>query len=85
VHLDLDGLPPVDLFIGDRDILRPAVNELAQRAGDADVEMCVHEVTSMFHVWMTRAIPEGWRTRQRLVEIVQQRARARSADGSRGT
>ena len=85
VHLDLDGLPPVDLFIGDRDILRPAVDELAQRAGDADVEMCVHEVTSMFHVWMTRAIPEGWRTRQRLVGIVQQRARARSDDGPRGT
>ncbi|MAO79461.1 alpha/beta hydrolase fold domain-containing protein [uncultured Nocardioides sp.] len=74
VHLDLDGLPPIDLFIGDRDILRPAVDELAQRGGDADVEMCVHEVTSMFHVWMTRAIPEGWRTRQRLVETVRARA-----------
>ena len=83
VHLELDGLPPIDLFIGDRDILRPAVDELAQRAGDADVEMCVHEVTSMFHVWMTRAIPEGWRTRQRLVEIVQHRTRTAGCGPSR--
>ena len=60
------------------------LDELAQRAGDADVEMCVHEVTSMFHVWMTRAIPEGWRTRQRLVEIVQHRTRTASC-GPSGT
>lgn len=76
VHLDLDGLPPVDLFIGDRDILRPAVDELGERAGRAAVPVAVHEVTSMFHVWMTRAIPEGRRARRRLRAIVRRRAGA---------
>lgn len=70
VHLELDGLPPVDLFIGDRDILRPAVDVLAERARDADVELHVHEVTAMFHVWMTRAIPEARRTRKVLAGLV---------------
>jgi epsilon-lactone hydrolase len=70
VHLELDGLPPVDVFIGDRDILRPAVDVLAQRAHEARVDMRVHEVTAMFHVWMTRAIPEARRTRKMLAELV---------------
>jgi len=70
VHMELDGLPPVDMLIGDRDILRPAVDVLAERARDARVDMHVHEVTAMFHVWMTRAIPEARRTRKLLVELV---------------
>lgn len=72
--LALDGLPPVDLFIGERDILRPAVDHLAERAADADVDLYVHEVAAMFHVWMTRAVPEGRRTRRELVAIVRGRA-----------
>jgi acetyl esterase/lipase len=78
VDVDLDGLPPVDVYIGERDILRPAVDHLADRAADADVELHVHEVAAMFHVWMTRAIPEARRTRSQLVEI----ARARAGVGS---
>lgn len=70
VHLELDGLPPVDVFIGDRDILRPAVDEFAARAREARVDMHVHEVTAMFHVWMTRAIPEARRTRKVLSQLV---------------
>lgn len=70
VHLALDGLPPVDLFVGDRDILRPAVDVLAERAQHARVDLHVHEVTAMFHVWMTRAIPEAARTRRQLVGLV---------------
>jgi len=66
----LDGLPPTRVFIGDRDILRPAVDELAGRAEGSDVALTVHEVTAMFHVWMTRAIPEGRRTRRRLQRLI---------------
>lgn len=73
VELRLDGLPPVDLYIGERDILRPAVDHVADRAADADMELHVHEVGAMFHVWMTRAIPEGRRTRRELVELVRRR------------
>ena len=43
---------------------------LTERARDARVDLHVHEVTSMFHVWMTRAIPEARRTRKQLVELV---------------
>ena len=66
----LSGLPPVDLFIGDRDILRPAVDSFAERAEADGTDLHVHEVTAMFHVWMTRAVPEGRRTRRQLVEIL---------------
>lgn len=74
VDLDLDGLPPVDLFIGQHDILRPAVDHVADRASHSDVDLHVHEAAAMFHVWMTRAVPEGRRTRRELVELVRRRA-----------
>lgn len=74
VHLDLDGLPPVHVFIGDRDILRPAVDAFAARARETRVDLQVHEVTAMFHVWMTRAIPEGRRTRNALATLVRRSA-----------
>jgi acetyl esterase/lipase len=74
VHADLTGLAPLDVYIGDRDILRPAVDDLADRAREEAVHLDVHEVTAMFHVWMTRAIPEGRRTRRELAELVTRRA-----------
>ncbi|KQY59801.1 hypothetical protein ASD11_09735 [Aeromicrobium sp. Root495] len=74
VNGSLDGLPPVDVLIGDRDILRPAVDDLAARAEHADVSLHVHEVSAMFHVWMTRLLPEATRTRRLLAEIVGARA-----------
>lgn len=76
---DLGALPTVDVFIGDRDILRPAVDELGERARGGDLDLHVHELTSMFHVWMTRAIPEGRRTRADLVDLVRERLRAATA------
>lgn len=77
VNADLGGLPPIDLFIGDRDILRPAVDRFTEHARRAGAELDVHEVTAMFHVWMTRAVPEGRRTRRELVRLVR-----RAAEGS---
>ncbi|WP_019144976.1 alpha/beta hydrolase fold domain-containing protein [Aeromicrobium massiliense] len=72
----LDDLPPLDVYIGDRDILRPAVDLLADRARTSEVALHVHEHPAMFHVWMTRAIPEAARTRHALVELVRRRAGA---------
>jgi len=66
----LDSLPPIDVFIGDRDILRPAVDTLAENARHSSVRLHVHEVPAMFHVWMTRVIREGRRTRRQLRELV---------------
>jgi hypothetical protein len=50
------------------------VDDLAERAREEDVDLDVHEVTAMFHVWMTRAIPEGRRTRRELAGLVARRA-----------
>ena len=73
---DLDGLPPIDVHVGAHDILRPAVEllvELAEQTGD--VELSVHERRAMFHVWMTRCIPEAADTRRALRDRVRAAAR----------
>lgn len=67
---DLAGLPPLHVLVGDRDILRPAVDDLAERLRDSSTELDVLEVPAMFHVWMTRAIPEARRTRRFLAGLV---------------
>ena len=76
VHADLRGLPPTDLFIGRHDILRPAVDDLVDHAVRDGLDLRGHEVTAMFHVWMTRAIPEGARTRRQLRRILRRVAAA---------
>lgn len=70
VNADLAGLPPSHLFIGRHDILRPAVDRFAEHAQRDGLDLHVHEVAAMFHVWMTRAIPEGARTRRELRGLV---------------
>jgi acetyl esterase/lipase len=77
IHADLRGLPPIHVYIGERDILRPAVEKLVERAGRDDVSLHVHEYPAMFHVWMTRAIPEGCRTRRDLVALLRDHIRGR--------
>ncbi|HEY9564986.1 MAG TPA: alpha/beta hydrolase fold domain-containing protein, partial [Nocardioides sp.] len=72
---ELAGLAPLDVWIGDRDILRPAVDELERRATVDGMSLAVHEVPAMFHVWMTRQIPEARRTRRALTALVAQAAR----------
>ncbi|MCW2843222.1 MAG: Alpha/beta hydrolase fold-3 domain protein [Nocardioides sp.] len=67
---DLRGLPPLEVYVGDRDILRPGVDALARLADREGADLRVREVPAMFHVWMTRAIPEGRRTRLELAELV---------------
>jgi monoterpene epsilon-lactone hydrolase len=74
---DLDGLPPIDVFIGDRDILRPGVDVLAERLRTSSTPSRVHEVSAMFHVWMTRAVPEARRTRRAVRALVREAVSAR--------
>lgn len=74
VDADLHDLPPIDVFIGRHDILRPAVSDFAARAQQTGADLHVHEVSAMFHVWMTRLVPEGRRTRQELTALVRTRA-----------
>jgi monoterpene epsilon-lactone hydrolase len=78
VQADLEHLPDIDVFIGDHDILRPAVTAWAERARHSSTtRVTVHEVPAMFHVWMTRAIPEARRTRRQLTRLIRERASAR--------
>jgi epsilon-lactone hydrolase len=70
VNADLHGLPPIHVLIGDRDILRPGVEAFARAAERDGLRLHVHETVAMFHVWMTRAIPEGRRTRNDLRSLV---------------
>ena len=74
VNASLRDLPPMDLFIGEQDILRPAVDRFAERAVADGADLTVHEHTAMFHVWMTRAIPEARRTRRELRRLVREAA-----------
>lgn len=74
VQADLSGLPPLDLFVGEHDILRPAVDSLVAHARRDGADLHVHESAAMFHVWMTRAIPEAARTRHELRQLVALRA-----------
>jgi acetyl esterase/lipase len=74
VRADLSDLPPIDVYIGRHDILRPAVSDLAKRADRHEIDLHVHEVSAMFHVWMTRRLPEGRRTRTELRRLVRRRA-----------
>ena len=75
-------LPPADVFTGAHDILRPAIDRLADLAHRDGARLQVHEVPAMFHVWMTRAIPEARRTRRQLAALVA--ARTREPGGARG-
>lgn len=70
VNGDLAGLPPTHLWIGRHDILRPAVDRFAAHAERDGLDLHVHEVTAMFHVWMTRAVPEAARTRRELQAVL---------------
>ncbi len=72
VAAELGGLPELHVWIGDRDILRPAVDRLASRAEQQGAQLHVHEVSAMFHVWMTRLLPEARRTRRRLVALLRE-------------
>lgn len=75
VEADLHGLPPLHVYVGERDILRPAVDRLVDHARRDDADLHVHETPAMFHVWMTRAIPEGRRTRRDLVRLLRSLSR----------
>lgn len=57
---DLEGLPPMAIFSGTKDILLVDGRRLAARLEDLGVtNFEYHEYPDMFHVWMLMGIPEG--------------------------
>lgn len=61
VNGPLDGLAPITLFIGTRDILLPDCRKLRDRAAAAGVTIAYHEYESMVHNWMLVPLPEAQR------------------------
>lgn len=59
LHGPLDGLPPIRLFAGTRDLLLPDGRHLAGRAAAAGVDLLYHEAPGMIHDWMLLPLPEA--------------------------
>ena len=64
---ELAGLPPTDLFVGDRDLLFPDVCLLADRLRAAGVAVTLEAARGMNHVYPIYPIPEA---RRALTNIV---------------
>ena len=67
VHADLEGLPPMTIHAGTRDILWPDAVVLAKRARDAGLHVELAEAKGLMHVHPLIPIPEGKRAADRIV------------------
>ncbi|WP_301801381.1 alpha/beta hydrolase [Nocardioides sp. ChNu-153] len=56
---DVAGLPPVDLWVGTRDVTQPDCRLLARRVQDAGGVVRYHEVAGAIHVFPLLPVPEG--------------------------
>ncbi len=70
---EMAGLPPVDLWVGTRDLTHPDCRLLAERLRAAGVEVSHHETPGAIHVYPLLPVPEGRRAASAI--------RARIADG----
>ena len=63
IHADLNGLPPILIHVGDREILLSDATRLAERAREDGVEVELRIWEGMWHVWHLLAayVPEGQR------------------------
>lgn len=69
---ELDGLGPITMFSGTRDILNPDSRLLHQKALAAGVESDYHEQRGLLHVYPLTPTPEGARARATIVARVQE-------------
>ena len=65
-----DGLGPLAVFTGTRDLLHPDSLRLAERARAAGVRCELHSEPDLLHVYPLMPIPEGRAARARIVEIL---------------
>lgn len=65
---DLRGLPPVDLWVGDRDICLPDARRLRDGLQDAGVDVTYVEEPDAIHVYPLLPVPEGRTARRQVVE-----------------
>lgn len=67
----LSGLPPMDLYIGTRDVFLPDTRRLRALVAQAGGEVDLHEEEGAFHVYPLVPVPEGSRARARIIGTVQ--------------
>ncbi|MFE9245443.1 alpha/beta hydrolase [Nocardiopsis sp. NPDC006938] len=66
------GLPPVDLYIGTRDLLLPDTRLLRDRVRAAGGSVEFHEEEGAFHIHPLVPVPEGGHARERIMRTVRE-------------
>ncbi|MEU9251890.1 alpha/beta hydrolase [Streptomyces sp. NPDC048270] len=75
LHGSFEGLAPLTVFTGTRDVLTTDSRELVRRARAAGVEVEFHEEAGLPHVYPLLPLPEGRAARDRIVELIRSAAR----------
>lgn len=70
VYGRLDGLGPISVFIGTRDILLADCRKLKERATEQGVEIGYYEYKDMVHDWMLGPLPESKQALNEIVKIL---------------
>jgi acetyl esterase/lipase len=81
LHGDLEGLPPMLVMVGSRELLRPQAGELAKRAAASGVDVELEEFAGAIHLWMVWLpdAPESAAAFERAAAFVRGRAGRRGA------
>nr|WP_221382867.1 alpha/beta hydrolase [Actinoplanes polyasparticus] len=66
----LAGLPPTDIFVGDREVMYPDVMRLRRLAAEAGWSATVTEAPGAVHDYPLVPAPEGRRARKRIIELL---------------
>lgn len=70
LHGALEGLPPMLVLCGTRDLLLPQVRELVRRAGEAGVQVTYREEPGLLHVYPILPVPEAGTARREIAAFV---------------
>ena len=84
IHGELQNLPPIDLYVGDRDIFVADCRQLRDRVGDDRITY--HEQRGAIHVYPLLPVPEAKPARHALLSHIQATVNAprRNDDRHRG-
>ena len=66
----MEGLAPIAVFIGTRDVLLPDARRLRKAAAAADVPIDYHEHDGMIHNWPMRRLPEAHQALTQLTHFI---------------
>lgn len=82
INGSMAGLPPMEVYVGTRDLLLPDCRKLRDLVLDAGGEIRLHEADGAFHVYALAPVPEATRDRARIVADLRRRLGA--AEGGWG-